>query len=357
MTDELEIYLTGCQLGITTSSILLGIVAEPAVTHGLRPLFDLLGLPERATATISIVVAVVLINLVHKIWGEQAPTYLGVEKPLAVARRVAAVHDGWTTLTKPFIYLGDGLAKWTLKGFGVTITRSWTEAETDAGAEEGDAQAEDAAAAAGGASGSRATLRRRMAGLMQHEDIAEDRREEVLRALEIGTLPVHRVMVPREEAVVFSTRRDLAANLRTAQDAPHSRFPLVDASLDELVGIVYVPVLLRHWDALQSGATDLADLAYEAVTVAADDVVSDVIDRLQAEGQEMAFVEDGGHVVGLVTVTDAFEAIVGELRDPMDDETKDGQADGTHADGTQGQNMDGGQGAQAEGAQAPAAAA
>jgi CBS domain containing-hemolysin-like protein len=319
MTDELEIYLTGCQLGITTTSILLGIVAEPAVTHLMRPLFGLFGLPEGIAATVSIVVAVVIINLIHKIWGEQAPTYLGVERPLAVASRTAQGHYWWTQVTKPFIYLGDGLAKWTLGLFGITISRSWTEAEVG----DGDEGTENGETPNGPRYGSRETLTRQMAGMMQEQNIPADRRQEVLRALEIGTLPVRRVMVPRDEAVVFSTQRSLQENLRTAQDAPHSRFPLVDASMDEVVGIVYVPILLRHWDDLRAGRTDLVDLAYEAVTVPADEVVSQVIDRLQAEEQEMAFVEQGGHVVGLVTITDAFEAIVGELEDPMDAEQRE----------------------------------
>jgi len=127
MTERLEIHLTGCQLGISASSILLGVVAEPAVTRLLEPLVSPLGLSARTTSVISVVVGVVLINLVHKIWGEQAPTYLGVERPLAVARRLAPTLRIWSSVMDPIIRLGDGLAKATLRPFGVEITRSWTE--------------------------------------------------------------------------------------------------------------------------------------------------------------------------------------------------------------------------------------
>lgn len=96
MTERLEIYLTSCQLGITTSSILLGVVAEPAVTALLEPLIGGLDLAEGTRHVVSIVLAVVVINLVHKIWGEQAQTYPGVERPRLVARWLAPGLYGWT---------------------------------------------------------------------------------------------------------------------------------------------------------------------------------------------------------------------------------------------------------------------
>ena len=116
--------LTGCQLGITTTSILLGIVAEPAMTSLIAPVMTLIGLGGQMASVNAVVLAVILIKLVHKIWREQAPTYLGVEKPVEIARLTAPALHGWTMLTCPFILLGDGLAKRTLGLFGVTIGRS-----------------------------------------------------------------------------------------------------------------------------------------------------------------------------------------------------------------------------------------
>lgn len=94
MTEKLEIYLTGCQLGISATSILLGVIFEPAVTRLLEPVISVFGFSETATASISIVVGLVFINLVHKIWGEQAPTYFGVEQPLRAAERATVPGRG-----------------------------------------------------------------------------------------------------------------------------------------------------------------------------------------------------------------------------------------------------------------------
>jgi len=144
MTEKLEIYLTGCQLGISTTSVLLGVVAEPAVTELMLPVTELLGLSEATTRTVSVVLAVILIQLVHKIWGEQAPTYLGVEEPVLVARFTAPGHYVFSKIFYPVIKAGDGLAKWTLRLFGFEISRSWVEAEEEGdegggGGDEGDA--------------------------------------------------------------------------------------------------------------------------------------------------------------------------------------------------------------------------
>lgn len=304
MTERLEIYLTGCQLGITTTSILLGIVAEPAVTILLEPVVGLLSLGSEVTSVVSIVVAVIFINLIHKIWGEQAPTYLGVEKPLEVARLAAPIHYWWTTLTYPFILFGDGVAKKTLKLFGVTITRSWT----DSDAEEDD----------GAGDGSRTELKRRMASLLRMQDLPVERRQEVMNALTIGERPVREIMIPREKIVTLSTQNSLEENLQIATDHPHSRFPLVNGSLDDVVGTIYAPVLLRDWDTIRDGTTSLKDIAALPVVVPATATISQLIDYFQEREQELTLVEENEEIVGLITVTDAFEAIAGDVNDPLD---------------------------------------
>ena len=310
ITQELEIYLTGCQLGITTSSILLGIVAEPAVTAIIEPAIQILSLGPGTTSVVSVVVAVVIINLIHKIWGEQAPTYLGVEKPLLISRYGAPPLYWWTMITYPFILLGDGIAKKTLGLFGVTISRSWTDAETE----------EDESAEVG----SRTELKRRMAALMRSQDIPVERRQEIMNALTIGERPVQDIMIAREDVIALSQENSLEENLHIAAENVHSRYPLVNGSLDDVTGTVYAASLLRDWDALRDGEKTLEDLAASPVTVSSKAAISQVIDYLQEREQELALVENDEGIVGLITITDAFEAIAGDVRDPLDD-VEDGQ--------------------------------
>ena len=307
MTERLEIHLTGCQLGISASSILLGVVAEPAVTHLIEPAAALAGLAQGTTRVISVVVAIIFINLVHKIWGEQAPTYLGVERPKEVARHLAPALRVWSRVMSPIIRLGDGAAKASLGIFGVEMTRSWTE-EVEGG-EEG-AREEKVRTFA--------ELRREMGELLSRGEVSTDRREEILQALAIGRIPVRRIMVPREEISALSLARSLDENLGRIAETRYARYPLLDEDEERFAGTVYVPALFPHLDELRSGETSLRDVAAPGIRVDADLPVSELIDRLQEVAQEVALVEEEGRVVGLVTITDAFEEIAGEVEDPLD---------------------------------------
>ncbi|MCU4719464.1 hemolysin family protein [Halapricum hydrolyticum] len=298
MTEDLEIYLTSCQVGITATSIAVGIVAEPALAFLLEPVFADTAL---ASAGAGAVIAFLIINLVHLTHGEQTPTYLGVERTRMVARYGAEPLYWFHFLISPMIIVGDSVAKWTLKLFGIEMTGAWLEAETDS-------------------IETRAQLRNRLGSVLEKGELTDERRAEVLSALEIGDSDVVEIMIDREEIVALSTEVDLETNLDRMDGTPHVRFPLVGEDFEEFVGVVYAPTVLHNIDELRAGKTALGELATPPMTVAADTAVSDFIDQCQAENQELALVLDGGEVVGLVTATDAFEEVLGELEDPMDRE-------------------------------------
>jgi CBS domain containing-hemolysin-like protein len=308
MTERLEIYLSGCQVGITISSVSLGVVAEPAVTA----VFDLavvaagFSSPQGGHTTIAVVLSLALINILHVIVGEQTPTYFGVERTRTAAKYGAPVLYWWTRIMSPVIYFADWIAKAILKLFGITISRSWTEGE------EGEE---------GGPPTSRSELRRMMGEGLANVGLTDERREEVMNALVIGQIPVEDVMVSAESVIALSTADDVETTLDRIREAPHVRFPLVEDSetLEGFEGIVYTPDVLARLDELETGEVSLEDVAAPPMTVAADTSVSDLIDQFQANNQELALVLSGGEVVGLVTATDAFEAIAGDLEDPIDE--------------------------------------
>jgi len=305
MTNDLELYLTTCQVGITASSIAVGIVAEPALAAIFEPVFQ-----NTALASVGggAVLAFLIINLVHLTHGEQTPTYLGVERSRFVSRWGAAPLYWFHYLISPVITLGDGIAKGTLRLFGVEMTGAWLETEEDV-------------------IESRADLRNRLAGTLDEGDLTEERREEVIGALDIDRIPVGDEAVPVEDVVAVSTTDDLEANLDRMADAPHVRYPLVGETMDDFRGVVYLPEVFRDLDDLRDGALTLEDVAHPPLAFDADTPVSEAIDRFQAERQELAFVTDpdSGSVVGMVTITDALEAIAGDVEDPFDDETESAQ--------------------------------
>ncbi|QLD89960.1 HlyC/CorC family transporter [Natronomonas salina] len=296
MTSDLELYLTTCQVGITASSIAVGIVAEPALAALFEPLF---AGSRLATVGGGAVLAFLVINLVHLTHGEQTPTYLGVERSRTVCRYGAPPLYWFYRLISPIITFGDWIAKLTLKLFGVEMTGAWLETEEDV-------------------IESRADLRNRLGSALEESDLSEERHEEVMNALAIGEQPIREVLIPADDVVALSTADDAEENLRRMETHPHTRYPLVGEELTDFRGIVYSPVLAQYREELASGDIDFEELAAPPMTLSPDVDVSDAVDQFQAENQELALVIEDGEVVGMVTVTDLFEAVMGDIEDPID---------------------------------------
>jgi len=296
MTQNLEIYLTTCQVGITASSIAVGIVAEPALAAIFEPLFHDTFLASIGSGAI---IAFMIINLVHLTHGEQTPTYLGVERSRWVCRYGAGPLYWFHFLISPLIRLGDWVAKGTLGLFGVEMTGAWLETEEDV-------------------IESRADLRNKLGSVLERGDLPEERRDEVMNALQVGEQSVRELMVSPDEIVALSTAADSDENFRRIAESPHTRYPLVGEELTDFRGIVYLPVLMQHREKLSGGNVDFAELAAPSMTLSPDTDVSDAIDQFQAERQELALVIEDGGVVGMVTVTDLLESVMGDIEDPID---------------------------------------
>jgi CBS domain containing-hemolysin-like protein len=296
MTQDLEIYLTSCQVGITASSIAVGIVAEPALAALFEPYFTGTALAGVGAGAL---IAFAIINLVHLTHGEQTPTYLGVERSKFVCQYGARPLYWFAWLISPVMRVGDGVAKGTLKLFGIEMTGAWLET--------GEEVIE-----------SRADLRNRLDTLLDEGNLPDERREEVLNALAVDEIPVADVATDADDIVALSTEVSTAANLSRMRETPHTRFPLVGEELTDCRGIVYTPSVVTHMDALQNGERTFGDIAAPPMTLGAETSVSDAFDQFQAQDQELALVLEDGEVIGLVTATDALEAVMGELEDPLD---------------------------------------
>lgn len=296
MTDNLEIYLTTCQVGITASSIAVGIVAEPALAAIFEPLFETTALARIGAGGI---IAFGIINLFHLTHGEQTPTYLGVERSRFVCRYGAAPLYWFHWLISPIIRIGDSIAKATLAIFGVEMTGAWLETEEDV-------------------LESRAELRNELSSVLDRGELPAERREEIINALEIGETTVGEVMVPPEDIVSLSTEKTIEENFERIRHTPHTRFPLIGSDATDFRGIVYTPSILDHMDELKEGDVAFEDIAAPPMTLSPETTLSDAFDQFQAEDQELALVVSDGEVVGLLSATDTLEAVMGELEDPLD---------------------------------------
>jgi CBS domain containing-hemolysin-like protein len=298
MTQDLEIYLTSCQVGISATSIAVGIVAEPALASLIDPVFENTLLTSIGAGGI---LAFVIINLLHLTHGEQTPTYLGVERTKFVARYGATPLYWFAKLLYPVIVLGDGVAKWTLGLFGIEMTGAWLETETE--------RVE-----------SRADLRHRLGTLLDRGNLSEERQEEILNAFTVGEQPVSDIMTDREDIIFLSTAVSAQENFDRIGTSPHTRFPLIGNDPADYRGVVYVPAVVDQIDELRRGEVTFEDIAAPPMTLRADTLISDAVDQFQDEHQELALVyeEDEEDIVGLITATDALEAVMGEIKDPLD---------------------------------------
>jgi IMP dehydrogenase len=296
MTNDLEFYLTTCQVWISATSIALGIIAEPGLAALFEPVFENTTLASVGAGSL---LGFMLINLIHLTHGEQTPTYLGVERSKQVAQYGSRPLFWFAKILSPAINFGDMIAKATLGLFNIEMTQAWTETEKEV-------------------IETRADLRNRLGSVLEEGAVADERRQEILNALAIGEQAVREVMVPRDEIVSISATGNPESNFQTMSKHTHTRYPLIGDDLADFRGIVYTPVLLRHREQLASGDIDFTELAAPTMTLSPDVDVSDAIDQFQTEQQELALVIEDGTVVGLVTVTDLFETVMGNIEDPLD---------------------------------------
>jgi IMP dehydrogenase len=298
MTNDLEFYLTTCQVWISATSIALGVIAEPGLAALIEPVFENTTLASVGAGSL---LGFLIINLVHLTHGEQTPTYLGVERSKQVARYGARPLYWFAKILAPAIWVGDSVAKGTLALFGIEMTQAWTETEKEV-------------------IETRADLRTRLGSVLEEGQLPAERREEVMNALTIGEQSVREVMIPSDEIVALSTEDSPESNFQKLEEYPHTRYPLVGADLAEFRGIVYSPALFSHRENLSSGNGAFTELAAPTMTLSPDTDVSDAIDQFQTERQEMALVIEDGEVIGLVTVTDLLETIIGDIEDPLDED-------------------------------------
>ncbi|MFA9418127.1 CNNM domain-containing protein [Natrinema sp. HArc-T2] len=297
MTNDLEFYLTTCQIWISGTSIALGIVAEPGLAALFEPVFQNTALASIGAGSL---LGFLLINLIHLTHGEQTPTYLGVERSKQVCQYGARPLYWFAKVLAPAIWFGDWIAKGTLKLFGIEMTGAWRETEQEV-------------------IESRADLRNRLGSVLDEGNLAPERREEVMNALNIGEQPVREVMVPTDDIVALSTAVDFEENFNRIEKQPHTRYPLIGDDLTDFRGIIYFPVLGGYRDEMATGDLNLEEIAAPPMTLSPDVDISDAIDQFQAEHQELALVIEDGEVIGMVTVTDLLEAIMGDIEDPIDD--------------------------------------
>ena len=295
---SLSTQLSGAQVGITLTTLVVGYLMEPSLGVLLEgPLEGSLtraGVPASALPAVSLAVALLVATAFSMIFGELLPQNLGISAPLATARLVAGPQRAFTTGAGPLIRVLNGSANRVLHAFGVEPQEELSSARTP----------EELAA-----------LVRRSA---QVGTLGESTAALLTRSLDFGSRTAADVMTPRVRMQAVRREESAADVVRLARRTGHSRFPVLDEDVDDVVGVVHLKSALAVARARREEVA-VSELMSEALKVPETVRLDPLLVALRQQGLQLAVVVDEyGGTAGVVTLEDVVEELVGEVSDEHD---------------------------------------
>lgn len=288
--ENVSLMMAGAQLGITICSLGLGAVGEPAVAHLLEPGLDALHVPHGLVHPIAFVVALAVVVFLHVVLGEMVPKNIAIAGPDRAALVLGPPMLGIVTVLRPVIVALNAIANGTLRLLKVEpkdeISSSYTREEVAALVEES-----------------------RGEGLLE-----DDEYDRLAGALGFTEKTVAAVLMPRDTLATVR-RGSSAADVEALCAATgFSRFP-VEAADGELLGYLHIKDVLEPDEERRlRPVEDKWIRPFAPVTTA--DLLHDALEQLQRRGAHMARVVDAdGTTLGLATLEDVIEELIGEIRD------------------------------------------
>lgn len=290
VTSRLSFMLSGAQLGITVTALLVGFLAEPAIAVIVRPWLTDAGLSEAMISGLSVAIGVLVATVVQMVLGELAPKNLGIARPEPVAKFLAGSTLTYLAIVGPVIRLFDSAATGLLRKVGIEPVE---EVEHGATPEELSRIIEESTEAG--------ELPPRLSALLE-------------RALEFGDHTAEEIMVPRPRVVALRDSQPLSAFVEVMRQCGHSRYPVLGGDGD-VVGVTGVRELLAS--GLDEGR--IADITRPPLLVPDSLPLPVVLDRMRvAKDDIVCVIDEYGGLAGVITVEDLAEELVGELVDEND---------------------------------------
>ncbi|MFK0234638.1 hemolysin family protein [Streptomyces vinaceus] len=314
---SLTFQLSGAQLGITVTGLVIGMIAKPSIAALLQGPFEALGLSAGAASSTALVLGTVLSTVVLMVVGELVPKNWAISSPLAIAKRVATTQRVFTRAFRPFISHLNTTANHMVRRLGMEPAEELASARTP----------------------------QELVALARHSAKAgaleKDTAELFVRTLNLADLTAENVMTPRVQVTaldVQTTAEDVAnATLATGL----SRFPVYRGSLDSVVGTVHIKDVLAL-PAEERHRHPVSRLLRDPLLVPESLTVDRLLDLLSGRRTMAVVIDEYGGTAGVVTLEDIVEEVVGEVRDEHDPhETSDLAPAGTDASGRRLYSADG----------------
>ena len=300
--DRLDFYLSASQIGITVASLALGAVMEERIKPLIRTLFEFLGL---RTAPISVfwfsipVVTVTTLSFVtflHMALGEQAPKTLAIRAPKLLALITAPPLVILSSIVSPVVWLLNASSNLTLRLLGLGSSSHNEVSHTE---EE---------------------LRLIVSESVAGGHLSRSERVMIENVLNLEEKTARKVMVPRPDIVYLSLVRPIEENLRIARQAGHTRFPLCEDDLTTVIGMIHVKDVFRSGSPA-NGRVDLKGLARKVPFLPSSLRLDQLLLEFQRNRVHLAMLLDEyGSVVGMATLENVLEELVGPIQDEFDRE-------------------------------------
>jgi CBS domain containing-hemolysin-like protein len=297
--DRLDLYLSAAQIGITVASLALGRAIEVWIDPVVERALAVIGLGHAQVAVWGISIGLVpiasltLVTFLHMALGEQAPKSLAIRAAKVVALVTAPPLVLLTNVFYPVIWLLNTASNLTLKLVGLGGTNADEVSHTE---EE---------------------LRHILAESVEGGHLSRSERIMIENVLMLEEKTARRVMIPRPDIVYLSLARPLEENLRMARQAGHTRFPLCEDDLTSVVGMIHVKDVFRGGN----GRIDLRQIARKAPYLPVTLRLDQLLLEFQRDRVHLAMlIDEYGSVVGMVTLENVLEELVGPIQDEFDRE-------------------------------------
>ncbi|QEU96116.1 hemolysin family protein [Streptomyces kanamyceticus] len=302
--ERLSFMLSGAQLGITVTGLVVGFLAEPSVSALLRPALDGTGLSDGTVSAISVVVGFVVATVIQMVLGELAPKNLALAVPERLAKSLAASTLAYLKVVGPLVRVFDGAANRILRRIGIEPVEELHHGAT----------LEELSHLIG-ESHKEGELPREIAELLDH-------------VLEFSERTLDEVMVPRADAVFVRKDASAAETVELIAKHGHSNYPVLGDHPDDVAGVLGVRELMRLPTA-RFERTTAGDAARRPLFLPDTLPLPEAVTQMRERDDEFAVVlDEHGGVAGIVTYEDIAEELVGDIADESDTVVARAVADG-----------------------------
>ena len=297
--SHLDAYLSATQLGITLASLALGWVGEQFLVQILEPFFALVNIHSHGLVTsVSVALAFVGITFLHIVFGELGPKYTAIANPLSVALRIVRPLGLFYLLFRPAIWLLHKSSNLLLQG--LLRMRPASGAELAHSEEE---------------------LRLILEQSERSHEVSTLGRDLLINALDLRDRVVRDIMTPRGEVVYLDLEDSFETNVKKAIESRHTRFPLCRENLDNTIGLIHIKELVPM---MRDPHPDLTRIKRELIPVPEMMSLEKLLNLFLGKHAHVAVVVDEfGGTVGMVTLENVLEELVGDIQDEFDSEKEE----------------------------------